>query len=51
MFKPVTPRVDFPKLEKNILEKWEKEKLVDKYLHRNDSSNKTTHFWMVDNRQ
>ncbi|MEK7502590.1 MAG: isoleucine--tRNA ligase [Patescibacteria group bacterium] len=44
MFKPVTPRVDFPKLEKNILEKWEKEKLVDKYLHRNDSSNKNYSF-------
>ncbi len=44
MFKPVSPKVDFPKLEKNILEKWEKEKLVDKYLHRNDSSNKNYSF-------
>ncbi len=37
-FKPVTPQVDFPALEKEILNRWEKEKLVDKYLHRNDKS-------------
>ena len=44
MFKPVTPSVDFPTLEKEILEKWEKEDLVDKYLHRNDSSEKRYSF-------
>jgi isoleucyl-tRNA synthetase len=38
MFKSVTPQVDFPTLEKEILAKWEKTGLVDKYLHRNDSS-------------
>src|SRR5664280_2027436 len=38
MFKSVTPQVDFPTLEKEILAKWEKDGLVKKYLHRNDSS-------------
>ena len=37
-FKPVSPQVDFPALEKDLLKKWEKERLFDKYLHRNDSS-------------
>jgi isoleucyl-tRNA synthetase len=44
MFKSVTPQVDFPSLEKEILEKWTKEKIVDKYLHRNDSSSKSYSF-------
>lgn len=44
MFKTVSPQVDFPKLEKEILEKWEKEKIVDKYLHKNDSSKKNYSF-------
>ncbi len=43
-FKPVSPQVDFPKLENDLLLKWEKEKLVDKYLHRNDSSEKNFSF-------
>ncbi len=38
-FKPVSPQVDFPKLERELLEKWHKEGIVEKYLHRNDSSN------------
>ena len=38
MFKSITPQVDFPTLEKEILAKWEKDKLLEKYLHRNDSS-------------
>lgn len=37
-FKSVSPQVDFPKLENELLEKWQKEKLVEKYLKRNDSS-------------
>ena len=41
MFKSVSPQVDFPNLEKEIFQKWEKEKTVDKYLHKNDlESNK-----------
>nr|MBI5456044.1 isoleucine--tRNA ligase [Candidatus Levybacteria bacterium] len=44
MFKSVSPQIDFPTLEKDILEKWEKEKLVDKYLHKNDSSDKNYSF-------
>ncbi|MDP3998548.1 MAG: isoleucine--tRNA ligase [bacterium] len=38
MFKPVSPKVDFPKLERDLLEKWSKNGIVQKYLHRNDSS-------------
>ncbi len=37
-FKPVSPAVDFAKLEEELLEKWKETGLVDKYLHRNDSS-------------
>lgn len=44
MFKPVSSQVDFPALENEWLEKWKKEKLVDKYLHRNDSSGKRFSF-------
>ena len=44
MFKTVSPQVNFPKLEKEILEKWEKEKIVDKYLHKNDFSKKKFSF-------
>ena len=40
MFKQVTPQVDFPLMEKGFLEKWEKEKLVEKYLTRNENSTK-----------
>ncbi len=44
MFKSVTPQVDFPLLEKGFLEKWEKEKLVEKYLTRNENSTKRYSF-------
>ena len=44
MFKPVTPQVDFPKMENDILDKWKKEKLVEKYLLRNDKSDKRFSF-------
>ncbi len=43
-FKPVSPQVDFAKLEADILEKWQKEGLVEKYLHKNDSSPKKFSF-------
>ncbi|MCL4418596.1 isoleucine--tRNA ligase [Patescibacteria group bacterium] len=38
MFKPVSPKIDFPKMETDLLKKWHREGLVNKYLHRNDSS-------------
>ncbi len=38
MFKPVSPQVDFPKLERDLLEKWYKNGIVNKYLHKNDNS-------------
>ncbi len=38
MFKPVNPNVDFPKLERDLLERWYKNGVVEKYLHKNDSS-------------
>jgi len=44
MFKSVFPQVDFPSLEKEMLEKWDKDGLVLKYLHRNDSSEKKFSF-------
>jgi isoleucyl-tRNA synthetase len=44
MFKPVSPQVDFPKLENDLLKKWNKDKLPEKYLHRNDSAKKRYSF-------
>ena len=44
MFKPVSPQVDFPQLEKDLLEKWQKDNLVEKYLHRNNSFDKRFSF-------
>jgi len=44
MFKPVDPQVDFPKLENELLTKWTKEGLLQKYLHRNDASEKRFSF-------
>src|SRR3990170_3928333 len=35
MFKPVTPRVSFPKLEEEILKFWQKEGIFKKSLERN----------------
>ena len=43
-FKSVSPQVDFPTLEKEMLEKWNKDGLVEKYLHKNDSSLKKFSF-------
>ncbi len=44
MFKKVIPNINFPELEKKITEYWEKEKIVDKYIHRNDKSDKRFSF-------
>ncbi len=37
-FKPVSPRVDFVALEKELLKQWYDNGIVDKYLHKNDKS-------------
>ncbi len=39
-FDQVDPKVNFPEMEKKLQDKWYKEGIVDKYLHKNDSSNK-----------
>lgn len=44
MFKPVDTKVDFPALERKLLEEWCNKKIVGKYLHRNDSSEKRFSF-------
>jgi len=44
MFKPVSPQVDFPTLENDLLKKWNENKLQEKYLHRNDNSSKKYSF-------
>lgn len=44
MFKPVSPNINFPELEKEILKKWYKEGIPEKYLHRNDKSPKRFSF-------
>lgn len=43
-FTPVVPNVKFPQLEEEITSYWEKEGIVDKYLHRNDGSSKRFSF-------
>lgn len=44
MFKSVSPQVNFPALENDLLSKWDKENLLEKYLHKNDSSEKNFSF-------
>ena len=43
-FNPVDPKRDFVALEKEVLEYWQKEGIVEKYLHKNDSSEKKFSF-------
>lgn len=43
-FRPVDPRVDFPKLEKEILSRWYKKGAVDEYLAKNKYAKKTFSF-------
>ncbi len=38
MFKPVDPKVDFPKLEEEFLKRWYEKGIVKKYLERNKNS-------------
>ena len=44
MFKPVGSKVDFPALEREVLARWEREGIVEKYLKRNDGSDKKFSF-------
>ena len=44
MFKAVSLTIDFPKMERELLQKWYSSGIVDKYLHRNDSSEKRFSF-------
>ena len=42
MFKPVTPKVNFPQLEKEILEFWKKNKIFEKSLEKDAPNGKWT---------
>lgn len=42
--KPVDQQVDFPELEKKFLEYWYNSGIVEKYLHKNDASEKKFYF-------
>ena len=44
MFEPVSARVDFVRMERDVLEWWEAEGILDKYLHANDDSQETFSF-------
>ena len=44
MFKPVSPKIDFPEMERKILDWWYKKGIVKKYLHKNDKSKKKFSF-------
>jgi len=44
MFKSVSSKVDFPKIEKEILSYWNKNSILKKYLNRNQSSQKKFKF-------
>lgn len=39
-FDPIDPKPDFPKMEKELLEKWYKDGVVEKYLNKNKGSDK-----------
>jgi isoleucyl-tRNA synthetase len=45
MFKHVNPQVDFPAQERDLLKKWYERGIVQKYLHRNDKSEKRFSFF------
>ena len=44
MFKPVSSKVDFPPMERKILEWWAQNGIVEKYLKRNEGSDKRFSF-------
>ncbi|KKQ97756.1 MAG: Isoleucyl-tRNA synthetase [Candidatus Woesebacteria bacterium GW2011_GWA1_39_12] len=43
-FEPLSPNVDFPKLEEELLKKWNKEGTVKRYLQKNENSKKNFSF-------
>ncbi len=43
-FESVDPKLDFPKVEKDLLDKWYREGIVDKYLNKNNKSSKNFSF-------
>ena len=43
-FKPVSSQVDFPSLERELLDYWYKEGIVEKYLKRNENADKKFSF-------
>ena len=43
-FKPVSSQIDFPALERELLQYWEKEGIIEKYLNKNNSSEKKFSF-------
>ncbi len=44
MFKEVSPKIDFPEMEKSLLQQWQKSSLVEKYLKKNENSEKRFSF-------
>jgi isoleucyl-tRNA synthetase len=44
LFRPVEANPNFPEMEKKLLDKWYKDGIVDKYLHKNDNSEKSFSF-------
>ncbi len=44
MFKPVDLKINFPEMEKKLLEEWYAGGLVAKYLHKNDKARKKFSF-------
>lgn len=44
MFKPVSPKVDFPAMERELLKEWYNKGIVEKYLKRNEKSEKRFSF-------
>ena len=44
MFEPVSSKVDFPELEREMLAFWEENGIVEKYLSRNDGAEKRASF-------
>ncbi len=44
LFKPVSSKVDFPAMERDILAWWQRTGMMQRYLHRNDASDKRYSF-------
>ena len=45
-FDSIDPKPDFPKMERELLDHWYKDGIVDKYLNKNKNSKKYFHFKM-----